>query len=172
MSKLTGPDIRNFPKSGHQMRMDDRLIKPFLVSKKMRSFVERMRLRAKDLDLADPERAAEFESSRETMGRILKKKKISNRDAEKIIEQTLDAAADHQLERLRRDRFVHELERSRKDLRRLNKHIDHLAADFHRKNQQNYSQPGLAAFRYGNVPRASNCNAECTGDALSRTRGE
>jgi hypothetical protein len=40
---------------------------------------------------------------------------------------TFDAAADHQLESLRRDRFVDDFDRSKKDLRRLVKQIDHLA---------------------------------------------
>jgi hypothetical protein len=40
---------------------------------------------------------------------------------------TFDAAADHQLESLRRDRFVDDLDRSKKDLQCLLKQISHLA---------------------------------------------
>jgi hypothetical protein len=52
---------------------------------------------------------------------------VSNKDADRIMTLTFDAAADHQLESLRRDRFVDDLDRSKKDLQRLVKRIDRLA---------------------------------------------
>ncbi len=108
-------------------RADGRLVEQFGVSRSMRRFVERMRLRIKDVAVTDPARASEFERCCATMPRIPEKKKIIGSDAGNIIRQTLDAAADHQLERLRRDRSVGDLARSRKDLCRLIKHIDGLA---------------------------------------------
>jgi hypothetical protein len=66
----------------------------------MRLFVHRLRLRVKDLDLAD------LASSSETMKKILTKKKLSSSDADKVVAQTLVAAADHQLEGLRRERVA------------------------------------------------------------------
>jgi hypothetical protein len=110
-----------------QQRTVDRLVKQFRVSKKMQPFIDRTRLRFKDLDLTDPARASEFERCSETMRGILAKKKISGSDADGILLQTFETAADHQLERLRRKRFVYDLERSKKDLGRLIKHIDRLA---------------------------------------------
>jgi hypothetical protein len=93
----------------------------------MHPFVHRMRMRAQDIDLADPAAASKFGSCTEAMRKILTKKKISKSDAEKIVAQTLEAAVDHQLEGLRRDWVIHDLERSKKDLRRLIKHMGQLA---------------------------------------------
>ena len=106
---------------------DDRLVKALRVSKKMRPFASRMRMRLGDLDLSDPATASEFERCSEIMWNILIKKKISRKDVDRIVAQTFDAAADHQLESLRRDRFVDDRERSKNDLSRLIKQIDHLA---------------------------------------------
>jgi len=106
---------------------DERLVKPLRVSKKMRSFVPRMRMRSEDLDITDEARASEFKRCSELMRHILTKKQISNKDADRIMTLTFDAAADHQLESLRRDRFVDDLDRSKKDLQCLLKQIDHLA---------------------------------------------
>jgi hypothetical protein len=106
---------------------DERLVKQLRVSKKMRSFVRRMRMRSEDLDITDEARASEFKRCSELMRNILTKKQISNKDADRIMTLTFDAAADHQLESLRRDRFVDDLDRSKKDLRRLLKQISHLA---------------------------------------------
>ena len=106
---------------------DERLVKPLRVSKKMRSFVPRMRMRSEDLDITDEARASEFKRCSELMRHILTKKQISNKDADRIMALTFDAAADHQLESLRRDRFVDDLDRSKKDLQCLLKQIDHLA---------------------------------------------
>jgi hypothetical protein len=106
---------------------DQRLVKPLRVSKKMRSFAHRMRMRSEDIDITDPASASEFECCSEIMRNILTKKKISKKDADRIMALTFDAAADHQLESFRRDRFVDDLDRSKKDLQRLIKQIDLLA---------------------------------------------
>ena len=94
---------------------------------------------SKIVDLTEPAQAAKFERCRETMAEILRKKKVSSCAAEKVIEQALDAAADHQLERLRHNRFVHDIERSRKDLRRLKNTLI-----ISRKRWRNYRQSPLA----------------------------
>jgi hypothetical protein len=106
---------------------DERLVEPLRVSKKMRPFVHRMRMRSEDLDIADPAAASAFERCSETMRNILTKKRISNIDADKIMALTFDAAADHRLESLRRDRCLDDLDRSKKDLRGLIKQINRLA---------------------------------------------
>jgi hypothetical protein len=108
--------------------VDRRLVEQFRVSRNMRRFVDRMRLRIEDLDLTDPATTIEFERCCAAMKEILEKKKVVESDADTIIEQTLNAAADHQLEHLRRNRSVDDLARSRKDLRRLVRHFQHLAA--------------------------------------------
>jgi hypothetical protein len=61
------------------------------------------------------------------MREILTKKKISKNDADRIVAQALDAAADHRLEYMRRDRLIHDLERSKKDRQRLISHLSGLA---------------------------------------------
>jgi hypothetical protein len=127
MSKPTDSDIRKSSSSGDRGRPDNRLVKAYRISKNMRLFVHRMRMRARDIDFADLAQASEFDRCSETMRKILTKKKISRNDADKIVAQTLDAAADHQLEGLRRDWVIYDLDRSKKDLRRLIKLIDHLA---------------------------------------------
>ena len=84
-------------------------------------------MRSEDLDITDEARASEFKRCSELMRNILTKKQISKKDADRIMVLIFDAAADHQLESLRRDRFVDDLERSKKDLQRLIKQINHLA---------------------------------------------
>jgi hypothetical protein len=63
---------------------DQRLVKPLRVSKKMRSFAHRMRMRSEDIDITDPASASEFECCSEIMRNILTKKKISKKDADRI----------------------------------------------------------------------------------------
>jgi hypothetical protein len=86
-----------------------------------------MRMRSEDLDITDEAGVSEFKRCSELMRNILTKKKISNRDADRIMTLTFDAAADHQLESLRRDRFVDDLDRSKKGLQCFLKQINHLA---------------------------------------------
>jgi hypothetical protein len=119
-----------------------------------------MRMRVGDLDLSDPATASEFERCSEIMRNVLIKKN-SRKDADRIIALTFEAAADHQLESLRRDRFVDDFERSKNDLSRLIKQIDHLANAISAlppmsvgKTQRDYCQAELAVFRCGNVFRA------------------
>jgi hypothetical protein len=126
MSKSTSTDIPKYSSAG-KLSPDDPILESCGISSKMRRFVHRMRLRAKDLDLADPARAAEFDRCSETMRGILGKRKISTKVANKIVAQTLDAAADHLLDYMRQDRLVQDLERSKKDRERLINHFRCLA---------------------------------------------
>ena len=82
---------------------DSRLVPNIRMSKSMKPFVNRVRLRLKDLDLTDPDAAARLDQAQEDMWSILKKRKISRIIANQIIAETLDAAVNHRLESLRRD---------------------------------------------------------------------
>jgi hypothetical protein len=54
----------------------DRLVPDIRVSKRMKSFVNRMRPRLKALDLTDPDAVRRLDQAQEDMSSILKKKKI------------------------------------------------------------------------------------------------
>jgi hypothetical protein len=60
------------------------------------------------------------------MTKILVKKKVHPDEARRAVTRTLDIAADHLLEVLRRDQNLQDLSRSQRDLRRLIKQLDHL----------------------------------------------
>jgi len=113
--------------SGDQERADDRLVKAFRVSKKMRPFASRMGMRIDSLDLTDPARASQFERSREEMRSILAKKTIPEAKASRAIAQTLEAAADHQLRSLRQEDAQRDRVRSAGDVGRLIAHLQRLA---------------------------------------------
>jgi hypothetical protein len=97
------------------------------VSKQMKPFVNRMRLRLKDLDLTDPAAVARLAQAQEDMWSILKKKKISRAVANQITAETLDAAMNHRLESPRRDQNLQHLAQASSNLNRLIKHVERLA---------------------------------------------
>jgi hypothetical protein len=101
MSKLTGSDIGKSSASRDLRRADDRLVTSFRISRQMRPFVRRLRMRIKDFDLTDPARASQFASSVEEMRGILAKKKIPDAKIKHGIDETLAVAADHRLEDMR-----------------------------------------------------------------------
>jgi len=103
MSDPTDSDVQLPASPENQVLNDDLLIKNFQISKKMRPFANRMQLRLKNLDWTNPATANQFESSRDEMKKILAKKKIPEAKANWATTQTLEAAADHQLDMLRRD---------------------------------------------------------------------
>jgi hypothetical protein len=107
-----------------------RVVPNLRVSKRMKPFINRVRLRFKDLDLTDPGMAARLEQAREHMWSILKKKKISRMIANQIIAETLDAAVNHRLESLRRDQNLKHLAQANSNLNRLIKHVEGLAQLF------------------------------------------
>ena len=87
--------------SASDEQANDRLVKPLRVSKKMRPFVRRMRLRRAEIDLGDPALALQFEQGREEMRRILVKKKIPDAKIKRAIEETLAIAANYRLQAMR-----------------------------------------------------------------------
>jgi hypothetical protein len=105
----------------------DRLVPDIRVSKRMKSFVNRMRPRLKALDLTDPDAVRRLDQAQEDMSSILKKKKISRTIANQIIAETLDAAVNHRLESLRRDQNLKHLAQANSNLNGLIKHVERLA---------------------------------------------
>jgi hypothetical protein len=106
---------------------DSRLVANIRMSKRLKPFVNRMRLRLKDLDLTDPDAAARLDQAQEDMWSVLKKKKISRTIANQIIAETLDAAVNHRLESLRRDQNLKHLAQANSNINRLIKHVERLA---------------------------------------------
>jgi hypothetical protein len=123
-----GADVSRPANPGHQLPSDlagqkgvaedsdNRLVANARVSKTMKPFVNRMRMRVKDLDLTDPDAADRLNQARQEMANILKKKKISGTKANQIIAETLDAAANHHLESLRRDQNLEDLAQANRNL--------------------------------------------------------
>jgi hypothetical protein len=104
---------------------DGRRVPNIRMSKRMKPFVNRMRLRLKDLDLTDPDAAARLDQAQEEMWSILKGTKTSRTVANQIIAETLDAAMNHRLESPRRDQNLKHLAQA--NLGRLIKHVEGLA---------------------------------------------
>ena len=119
MTKPTGADSPEPSSSRGQNHMHDRLVENFRVSKKMRPFVDRMRLRVKDFDRTDPARDSQFTHRGNQMMAILIKKKIPAAKAKRAINRTLEIAADHQLQRLRQKENQQDRARSARNVCRL-----------------------------------------------------
>jgi DNA repair ATPase RecN len=142
---------RPAPQPGHKGTAEDpanRLVPNIRVSKSMKPFVNRMRLQIQDIDWADPGAADRLDQVRQDMGSILNKKKISATKANKIIAETLDAAANHRLENLRRDQNLKNLARADSNLDRLIEHVESLARSLAKlerstKNELNKIMAGL-----------------------------
>jgi hypothetical protein len=96
----------------------------------MKPFVNRVRLRLKDLDRTDPAMAARLDQAQVDMWSVLKKKKISRTLASQIIAETLDAAVNHRLESFRREQNLKHLAQADRNLNRLIKHVEGLALIF------------------------------------------
>jgi hypothetical protein len=127
MKKPQGAGTAHSPHSVHE-RTNDRLVKPLYISKKMRPFVERMRLGIKNLDLSDPATASQFERNRQELKRILVSAKILSAKIEHVIEQTLDAAVDHRLQGMRQEDRRRDRLRSKDSVERLIERLTELAA--------------------------------------------
>ncbi len=101
ISKPTSTDSKRPSSSQGLDSTRDRLVETFRVSKKMRPFVGRMRLRVNDLDCSDPEMESRLTRCESQMMAILTKKNIPTSKAKRAVSQILEIAADHQLQRLR-----------------------------------------------------------------------
>jgi hypothetical protein len=105
---------------------DTRLVPNIRMSKRMKPFVNRMRLQLKDLDLTDPDTAARLDQVQEDMWSILKRMKTSRTVANQIIAEALDAAVNHRLESVRREQNLEHLAQANRNLNRLIKHVERL----------------------------------------------
>jgi hypothetical protein len=92
----------------------------------MERYGKRVRLRLEHLDLKDRKMGQQLASAREKMTQILIKRKIRPDEARRAVEQTLDIAADCQLDLWRRDQDLRDLSRSQRDVRQLSKQLGHL----------------------------------------------
>jgi len=111
------------PKCTPSMR-SGRLHENFTVANRMGPYANRLRLRLGHFDVSDPKKKRRLTDARSEMTKILVKKKIRQNEAQQAVRQTLDIAADHQLEALRRERNLDDLRRSQRHLRRLSKQLD------------------------------------------------
>jgi hypothetical protein len=96
------------------------MLKNFHLGKGMKPYVARARLRIKDFGITD------LEKSQTDMRNLLIRRRIPEYNARWAIVRTLDVAADHQLERLRRERYLEDLALAKKNLDRLIKLLDQL----------------------------------------------
>ena len=126
MSGPTNSRIQLPPGPEIQDRPEDRLVKNFQISKKMRPFVGRMRMRLKDFDWTNGAIAVQLKRNREDMKGILAKKRIPEAKADHAITQTLEAAADHQLQRLRQKQSHKNRVRSAGDVGKLIARLEEL----------------------------------------------
>jgi hypothetical protein len=108
------------------MVTEDLLAAQVSVSKRMKPFLIRMRLRVEHLDLPDPEAVNRLDTATQRMRRVLKKKGTVA-EAERAIKQALDAAVDYQFQALRAEQADQRNARAKKHLRRLMRHISRLS---------------------------------------------
>jgi hypothetical protein len=93
---------------------------------RMPPYVDRVRLKLKDVDLSSPEMNSRLESGRAEMESILVRKKISQSNAKWAVAQTLDMAANQQLEELRRTKSRSGIMGSQEPLHALIRNLDRL----------------------------------------------
>jgi hypothetical protein len=105
-------------------RIEGRLQKNFKISARMKPYAKRLRFRIKHL--STPKKAQRLAIARREMRKVLLKKKIRRDKARGAVAQTLDIAADHQLEVLRRDQSLRDMRRSQRHLGRLREQLSHV----------------------------------------------
>ncbi len=93
----------------------------------MRPFVNRVRMRLKDFDRSDLIRNSNFACCESEMRAILAKKKIRDDKAAQAINQTLEIAADHQLQQLRQNKNRQDYLQSVRNVQTLIKRLQELA---------------------------------------------
>jgi hypothetical protein len=101
------------------------LLRNLNVDRKMKPYVERMRLRLKDHQTGDSQVKMLMENSNE-MKKILLKKKIPERAAERAIGEAISIALDYRLEQLRRERYLSDKKAAERDRKHLIKRLDDL----------------------------------------------
>jgi hypothetical protein len=101
----------------------DRLVPAFHVSAKMRPYVQRLCVEAKDFDRADIDRHARFERCRAEMMLVLAKKRVALPAARCAVADTLDAAAHFQFQQERHSYAGASHQRSLGELDRLVGHV-------------------------------------------------
>jgi hypothetical protein len=102
------------------------LLRNLNVDRKMKPYVERMRLRLKDHRTSDSQVKMLMENSRNDMKKILLKKKIPEQAAERAIGKAISIALDYQLEPLRRERCFSDKKAAERDRKHLIKRLDDL----------------------------------------------
>jgi hypothetical protein len=122
---LSNPADPGDPSRALAMRAS-RIHKNLEVANRMEPYARRLRLRLKHFDVSDLKKKQRLANAHREMTKILVKKKMSPDEAHWTVAQTLDIAADHQLEVLRRDQNLQDLSRSQRDLRCLIKQLDRL----------------------------------------------
>jgi hypothetical protein len=107
-------------RSKAQQPSDDWLQENVRLGKGMKSYVARAHLRIKDFDIID------LEKSETEMRDFLIGRRIPEQNAKWAVVRTLNIAADHQLERLRRERYLEDLALANINLERLKRNLDQL----------------------------------------------
>ena len=102
------------------------LVRNLSVDRKMKPYVDRMRLRPKDHQTSNSQGMMLVENSRNEMKKILLKKKIPEQAAERAIDKAGAMALDYQLEPLRRERCFSDKKAAERHRKRLIKHVDDL----------------------------------------------
>jgi hypothetical protein len=131
LQPLTGADMSR-PESTHvapptmDRLLQCRLRENFKIANQMKPYGNRLRFRLAHFDLADQDSKLRLQNARREMTDILIKKKIPKEQAQRAVAQALDIAADYQLEPLRLDRCLQDLNRSRGCLTRFIKQLDRL----------------------------------------------
>jgi hypothetical protein len=102
------------------------LLRNLSVDRKMKPYVDRIRLRPENHQTSDSQLKMLRENSRNEMKKILLKKKIPAHAAEPAIDKAVAIALDYQLERLRRERYFSDKKAAEKYRKRLIRQLDDL----------------------------------------------
>ena len=105
---------------------NERLVTNLQYPRKMEQFVQRIKAGLKAYDPLNPQMKELMEENRRQMKETLLKKKISERKAEKVIDEAITIALDYRLEPLRRHRCLSAREAEQKELKQLIRAIDTL----------------------------------------------
>jgi hypothetical protein len=113
-------DIRSRIAPNAWQHSQARLQKNLPIGKRMKPYIVRMRLRVGDFNITDLRRR------QRELTDILIRQKIPQATAKSAVAKILNLAADHQLQCLRRDRYLEDLELAKEAIKRLVSQFDHL----------------------------------------------